>query len=242
MYIGRDDSCDVVVHGNSISRRHASIAPVAGGFMLRDESANGTLVNDQRIVGTYLLANGDVVRIQDEELRVELDASVPAPIVRGEQTTLMDLSRITRGVTEEQARAIASRLPTASLEIVRGKFAGASFQVERAVCSIGRGEENDVRIRDDTVSMTHATLLRKQESWFVVDLRSMNGTFVDGSRVSGERELHQGSCVRVGGVELVFRAIDSDGEAQESDSPRPSVWRRLMDLLRSVAPPASPRP
>jgi len=48
--------------------------PVAGGFLLRDESANGTLVNGIRIVGTYLLANGDVVRVQDEELRVELDA------------------------------------------------------------------------------------------------------------------------------------------------------------------------
>jgi hypothetical protein len=29
--IGRDDSCDVVVLGNSVSRRHASIMPVAGG-------------------------------------------------------------------------------------------------------------------------------------------------------------------------------------------------------------------
>jgi pSer/pThr/pTyr-binding forkhead associated (FHA) protein len=241
MFIGRDDSCDVIVQGNSVSRRHASIAPVAGGFMLRDESANGTLVNDQRIVGTYLLGNGDVVRIQDDELRVELDASAPAPIVRGEQTTLMDLSRITRGVTEEQARAIASRPPKASLEIVRGKFAGASFHIERAVAAIGRGEENDVRIRDDTVSMTHATLLRKQESWFVVDLRSMNGTFVDGSRVSGERELHPGACVRVGGVELVFRAIDSETEAPIEDSSRPGLWRRFIDLLRSVAPPSGGR-
>jgi len=240
MFIGRDDSCDVTVRGNSVSRRHASIAPVAGGFMLRDESANGTLVNGQRIVGTYLLANGDVVRVQDEELRVELDASAPAPMSRGEQTTLMDLTRITRGVSEEQARAVASRVPTATLEIVRGKFSGASFQLERAVCSIGRGDENDVRIRDDTVSTSHATLLRKQGAWFVVDLRSMNGTFVDGSRVSGERELHQGACVRVGGVELVFRAIDSDTEMPvEDESARPGFWSRMMELVRSVAPPSS---
>src|SRR5690349_20193634 len=73
--IGRDDSCDVIVRGNSVSRRHATIAPVAGGFLLRDESANGTMVNGIRIVGTYLLANGDVLRVQDEDLRVELDAS-----------------------------------------------------------------------------------------------------------------------------------------------------------------------
>src|SRR4051794_40833810 len=106
--IGRDDSCDVIVRGNAVSRRHATIAPVHGGFLLRDESANGTLVNGVRVVGTYLLANGDVVRIQDDELRVELDAS-PAPIVRGDKTTQLDLSHITRGATEEQARAAAMR-------------------------------------------------------------------------------------------------------------------------------------
>jgi len=236
IYIGRDDTCDVVVRGNSVSRRHASIAPVNGGFMLRDESVNGTLVNGVRVVGTYLLGNGDVVRVQDEELRVELDASAPHQIVREEKTTMLDLAHITRGVTEERAREVANRAPTASLEIVRGPFAGACFEVERAVCSIGRGEDNDVRIRDDTVSLTHATLLRKRGAWFVVDLRSMNGTFVDGSRVSGERELHPGARVRLGAVELVFRAIESEAAAP-AEPPRLGFWARVRALLRAVRPP-----
>jgi pSer/pThr/pTyr-binding forkhead associated (FHA) protein len=237
LLIGRDDSCDVVVRGSSVSRRHASIVPVAGGFMLRDESANGTLVNGVRVVGTYLLGSGDVVRVQDEELRVELDSSAPVAKPRGEMTTQLDLSHITKGVTEEQARAAAHRQVTASLEIIRGPFAGACFQVERAVCSIGRGEENDVRIRDDTVSLTHATLLLKRGSWFVVDLRSMNGTFVDGSRVSGERELHAGARVRLGAVELVFRSIES-APAAPGAPPRPSLWARFKSVLRGVAPPS----
>jgi pSer/pThr/pTyr-binding forkhead associated (FHA) protein len=234
--IGRDDSCDVIVRGNSVSRRHATIAPVAGGFLLRDESANGTMVNGIRIVGTYLLANGDVVRVQDEELRVELDASAPAPITRGDKTTQLDLSHITRGVTEEQARAAATRPVTASLEIVRGPFTGACFQVDRAVCSIGRADDNDIRIRDDTVSLSHATLLRKAGVWFVVDLRSMNGTYVDGSRVSGERELHPGARVRLGAVELVFRAIASVEHKPEEVS-RTGFWAKLKGLLRIVMPP-----
>lgn len=234
--IGRDDSCDVIVRGNSVSRRHATIAPVAGGFLLRDESANGTLVNGIRIVGTYLLANGDVVRVQDEELRVEIDASTPAPIVRGDKTTQLDLSHITRGATEEQARAAAVRPVTATLEIVRGPFSGASFQVDRAVCSIGRADDNDIRIHDDTVSLSHATLLRKQGVWFVVDLRSMNGTYVDGSRVSGERELHPGACVRLGAVELMFRAIDTV-ERKKDETPRNGFWAKLKGFLRSFLPP-----
>ena len=236
IYIGRDDACEVVVRGNSVSRRHASIAPVNGGFLLRDESANGTLVNGVRVVGTYLLGNGDVVRVQDEELRVELDASAPRPVVREEQTTRLDLAHIAPGVTEERAREIASRAPTASLEIVRAPFSGACFQVERAVCSLGRGEENDVRIRDDTVSLTHATLLRKRGAWFVVDLRTMNGTYVEGSRVSGERELCPGARVRLGAVELVFRAIDCEAPAP-AEAPRLGLWKRIRGLIRSVTPP-----
>jgi pSer/pThr/pTyr-binding forkhead associated (FHA) protein len=236
IYIGRDESCEVIVRGNSVSRRHASIAPVNGGFLLRDESANGTLVNGVRVVGTYLLGDGDVVRVQDEELRVELDASTDRPVVREEQTTRLDLAHIAPGVTEERAREIASRAPTASLEIVRGPFSGACFQVERAVCSIGRGEENDVRIRDDTVSLTHATLLRKRGAWFVVDLRSMNGTYVEGSRVSGERELCPGARLRLGAVELVFRAIDCATPAPP-EAARLGLWKRIRGLIRSVKPP-----
>jgi pSer/pThr/pTyr-binding forkhead associated (FHA) protein len=235
--IGRDDSCDVVVLGNSVSRRHASIMPVAGGFLLRDESANGTLVNGVRVVGTYLLGSGDVVRVQDEELRVELDSSTSVSSPRGEMTTQLDLSHITKGLTEEQARAAANRTVSASLEIVRGPFSGACFQVERAVCSIGRGDENDVRIRDDTVSLSHATLLLKRGAWFVADLRSMNGTFVDGSRVSGERELHPGARVRLGAVELVFRAIDSAPKTPAEPS-RQSLWARFKGWLRDIAPPS----
>ncbi len=167
---------------------------------------------------------------------MELDASAPAPTVREEMTTRLDLAQIAPGVTEVRAREAANRLPTESLEIVRGQFAGASFEIERAVCSIGRGEENDVRIRDDTVSLNHATLLRKRGAWFVVDLRSMNGTFVDGSRVSGERELHQGAHLRLGAVELSFRALDCEDQAPPEPR-RAGLWSRLRRMLRNIAPP-----
>jgi pSer/pThr/pTyr-binding forkhead associated (FHA) protein len=94
-----------------------------------------------------------------------------------------------------------------------------------------------VRIRDDTVSLTHATLLLKRGSWFVVDLRSMNGTFVDGSRVSGERELCTGARVRLGAVELVFRSIES-APPKPAEPPRRSLWARFKSVLRGVAPPS----
>lgn len=44
--IGRDNSCDIVIHNDRISRRHATITPLGnGGYLFRDMSNNGTSVN-----------------------------------------------------------------------------------------------------------------------------------------------------------------------------------------------------
>jgi pSer/pThr/pTyr-binding forkhead associated (FHA) protein len=220
--IGRDDTCDVIVSGMDVSRRHCSIMPVQGGYLLRDESANGTSVNGSRISGTYLLGHGDVIRIGEEELRFEVEGgAAPASTVAAPPTAILDVSRIRSDYAAHTSTA-------ATLEIVRGPYSGASFSIDRPVCSIGRAEESDVRIRDESVSSTHATLLRKGTQWFVVDLRSANGTFVDGMRIAGEREITSGARLTLGRVELEFRAIDANGAP--IDPPKRKRWK-LLDLL-----------
>lgn len=62
-----------------------------------------------------------------------------------------------------------------------------------------------MRITDESVSTAHATLMMKADAWVVVDLRSVNGTFVDGYRVAGERVVPAGCTLRVGSVKLRFR-------------------------------------
>ncbi|HEX4681923.1 MAG TPA: FHA domain-containing protein, partial [Gemmatimonadaceae bacterium] len=202
--VGRDESCDFVVPGMGVSRRHFSVAPVHGGYLLRDESANGTLVNGKPVCGSYLLGHDDILCLDQEELRFELAGAVaPVSTAESRPTQILDVARL-REESAGARREPAQTAFAASLEIVRGPFAGASFNIDRPVASIGRGAQCDVRIRDDSVSTTHATLLHKGGSWFVVDLRSANGTFVDGSRVAGERELASGSRLKLGSVELRF--------------------------------------
>lgn len=211
--VGRDEACNIVVPGMGVSRRHCSIAPVQGGYLLRDESANGTLVNGSRISGTYLLDHGDVLRVCDEELRFEVEGSAPSALITtATATAILDVSRLRSEHSAAGTHEWPAAPPTACLEIIRGPFAGASFSIDRPVCSIGRAAENDVRIRDESVSSTHATLLRKGATWFVIDLRSANGTFVDGSRIAGERALTSGSRLKLGHVELTFRAIEAGVE------------------------------
>ncbi|MGQ0714892.1 MAG: FHA domain-containing protein [Gemmatimonadaceae bacterium] len=181
--IGRSSTCDIVIDGDQISRRHLRLTVGQRAVHLIDESANGTWVNGERVESPRTLQPGDVVRMGAVELRYEPTAPVNAagPV------------------------AVRDGEPLATLEVIGGKLSGTTYNVMRRVCSLGRGKDNDVRVKDDSVSTAHATLMMKADSWVVVDLRSVNGTFVDSYRVAGERVLPAGCTLRVGSVKMRFR-------------------------------------
>ncbi len=77
---------------------------------------------------------------------------------------------------------------------------------------IGRNRQNDIQIRDPSVSRYHAIIRYVDGQYLVVDLASTNGTFVNGSEVSRARELRPGDRIEFGNVNVVFRS-DADGEA-----------------------------
>ena len=79
LVFGRDASCDVVVPGKDVSRRHAEIVPTPKGYLLVDSSTNGTSVNDVRVEGQRLLARADVITIGEEKFRFYADTATPSP-------------------------------------------------------------------------------------------------------------------------------------------------------------------
>src|SRR5881409_3627957 len=78
LVFGRDATCDVVVSGKDVSRRHAEIVQTPKGYLVVDSSTNGTFVNEVRIEGQRLLARADVIRIGDENFRFYADAAAQA--------------------------------------------------------------------------------------------------------------------------------------------------------------------
>jgi pSer/pThr/pTyr-binding forkhead associated (FHA) protein len=79
LVFGRDASCDVVVPGKDVSRRHAEIVQTPKGYLIVDSSTNGTSVNDARVDGQRLLARADVITIGEEKFRFYADTPAPAP-------------------------------------------------------------------------------------------------------------------------------------------------------------------
>lgn len=86
------------------------------------------------------------------------------------------------------------------LYIINGPMKGRSFDLKEDVISIGRSPENDISISDRSISRSHAKVLKEGNRFFIEDLKSSNGTLVDGwSLKAGEKqEIKQGSHIAIG--------------------------------------------
>jgi hypothetical protein len=86
-----------------------------------------------------------------------------------------------------------------------GGRVGESFPVDRERMSIGRRPDAEVFLDDVTVSRDHALLIRRGEQWHLDDCGSLNGTYVNRSRIESQR-LEEGDEVQIGKYKLTFHA------------------------------------
>lgn len=241
LVIGRDASCDVVVPQDEVSRRHAEIAPGEQGYVVRDMSANGVFVNGTRVQGSQRLARADVVRVGTEELRFYADVLAPAaqapvpaasPAVAAPQPIPANAASAPAAAPVAAAEAAqpsiySAKTPLAqpafedprpvlaTLELLNeGSSKGTTFSLRTPLAHVGRGGHNDVRLTDESVSDTHAKLQQRADGWYVVDMGSTNGTYVGGTRVSGERRLNGAPDVRFGGMKMRFAPVGGGAEVK----------------------------
>ncbi len=86
-----------------------------------------------------------------------------------------------------------------------GGRVGESFAVDRERMSIGRRPDAEVFLDDVTVSRDHALLIRRGEAFYLDDMGSLNGTYVNRSRIESQR-LEEGDEVQIGKYKLTFHA------------------------------------
>ena len=91
------------------------------------------------------------------------------------------------------------------LVVVDGYNAGASVPLGTEPILLGRAPDASIRIDDDYVSTHHARFVPHNGQWFVEDLGSTNGTYVDRMRITGPTPVPTGAPVRVGGTTVELR-------------------------------------
>ncbi len=83
--------------------------------------------------------------------------------------------------------------------------------------TLGRAVECDIVIASKSISREHARLRREGRRWFVEDLGSTNGTFLNDERVVSSLDLRDGDTLVVGDVTFIFH--DPDTTVRETPIP-----------------------
>lgn len=84
------------------------------------------------------------------------------------------------------------------------RFENQSCELPNGTWTLGRSQENQIVIRDESVSGRHCELLVYGSEVIVRELGSRNGTFVQGIRVKAQSGIRHGDEVRFGAVEVRF--------------------------------------
>lgn len=84
---------------------------------------------------------------------------------------------------------------------------------EKTIMTIGRDEANTIVLSSPAVSRFHAEVEKIGQRYRVKDLRSSNGTFINGTAVTGETWVQPGDAIQIG----PYRFVVADGELSQSD-------------------------
>jgi pSer/pThr/pTyr-binding forkhead associated (FHA) protein len=88
--------------------------------------------------------------------------------------------------------------PEAEITMEEGPTPGIKFTLTQGPVVIGRDKTADIAFELPYVSRQHARLYSDQEGWYIEDLESSNGVFINGERISASCLLHSGDRVCLG--------------------------------------------
>jgi hypothetical protein len=100
---------------------------------------------------------------------------------------------------------------TLRLETERG--ARSTFEVTKSGATIGRGPESTIQLPDLSVSRKHAKITYKQGAYWLSDLGSMGGTWIDGTKLAAPRRVATGQTIDIGLCRLTVVMADAAEEA-----------------------------
>ena len=111
--------------------------------------------------------------------------------------------------------------------------------LDRDEITIGRREDNLVHLPDRNVSRRHARLVQRDGAVLLEDLRSANGTLLNGVRISEPVPLGDGDLIRIGSYEVALRP---DGMPLEEALPQTAAPEAPAALRSDVLADTAPHP
>ena len=141
-----------------------------------------------------------------------------------------------------EATPATVNLRRCKLVVIKGSQRGTEFVVSGDTFRVGKAPENDLVLADETVSRVHFEIARDAKGYLVRDMKSTNGTFLDGAEVK-EAYLRAGSVIGLGSCELKFTPFEERIEILPSEKEqlgemvgKSSAMREIFGLIEKIAP------
>lgn len=121
------------------------------------------------------------------------------------------------------------------LYVERGPGQGQLVQVRQGQLVIGRASVSELRLQHPSISRRHAMVTRVAEQFYVKDLGSQNGTFVNKQRIATEIEIFPGDTIAMGNAVLKLRGPLQKGEGVPAPAkPAPKAAKNKTPMKTAV--------
>ena len=238
VYLGRSKKNHIVLSDAGVSRRHAKIFIKDEQIHLEDlKTPNGTKCNGRKVhqcaiteadkvqIGPYVITieddfNENTLDITLQGTEAEIQATdVDIPEAGDRTAVLQDMGELTPAEVlpyEHNAR------------IVRIDVPGEEIALSKDSITIGSAETCDVMVKDDDVTLAHATLQKTLEGYVIQDDAESTGTFVDGVPVR-ERLLENHDVISIGNAKFEYLEGPSRSMTQKTGV----LERKPTQMLRN---------
>jgi transcriptional regulator with GAF, ATPase, and Fis domain len=141
---------------------------------------------------------------------------------------------------EEQSTKLT--LLKCKLTISSGEAKGKEFTLTQPVIHVGTKKENEIVLKDETMSRVHFEIHQTKEGYLLKDADSLNGTFINGVRVR-EAYLISGAMIRAGKTEMKFLPLDETFDIIPSKKNKfvnlvggNTLMRRIYTIIEKIGP------
>ncbi|MBV9715633.1 MAG: DHA2 family efflux MFS transporter permease subunit [Solirubrobacterales bacterium] len=190
----------------------------------------------------------DLTRPRDIRSDVTRARQIPSDLTRPRHVAIYLTSRL-RAIASEptsaaaEAPPVVERPPTyaptgadGQLQILSGPGAGEAAPVMAGSATVGREPECDLQVLDSEVSRRHAKVTIRDGIAVIDDLHSANGTYVNGERILGPRQLSPADRIQIGEATIALTTPVFEGSPPHVLPPQPTgIGEAIADAPRLLA-------
>ncbi len=200
--LGRAAGNTVLLPERNVSRRHARIFNESGALLVEDlKSANGVLLNGQKLTAPHVLQDGDQLRIGDYGIVLQHDTDIHRIQVVEADTVESPVADVQDTAPHAVATLVAEAQPR--LLALNGRLKGTLWTLGRSEVRVGRDVQAELHIPQRSLSDFHAKLIQTAGNEWRVQELARAGVRVNGV-AQADSPLRDGDVLELGPLRLRF--------------------------------------